>query len=93
MSISGKGKAPVSTNGVETYNKEVLGDEIRRLTATNVQLMADKIETEKARINLEVDKIQLFDEKNSLVAKKEELRTEIAALNAIKPFNIPIYRY
>jgi len=36
MSTLGKGKAPVSTSGVEAYSKEVLGDEIRRLTIANV---------------------------------------------------------
>ena len=43
--------------------------------------MIDKIETEKAKVNLEADRTRLFNEKNSLVAKKEKLRAEIAALN------------
>ena len=88
---SGKGKAPVSTNGVEAYNKEALGDEIRRLTVTNAQLVTDKIETEKVRVNLEADKARLFDEKNSLVVKREELRAEIATLNAAGLLNVPIH--
>ncbi len=49
--------------------------------------MINKIETEKARVNLKADKIQLFDKKNSLVIKREELRTEIVALNVT---NIPV---
>jgi len=36
MSILNKGKASVSTNGVEVYSKKVLDDEIRRLTITNI---------------------------------------------------------
>ena len=47
----------VSTNGVEVYNKEVLGDEIRRLTVANVQLVTNKTETEKAKINLKTDRM------------------------------------
>ncbi len=72
ISTLSKGKTPVFTNGVETYNKETLNDEIRRLTATNVQLVVDKMETEKVKVNLKADKIQLFNEKNSLIIKKEE---------------------
>jgi len=40
------------------------------------------METKKVKVNLEIDKIRLFNEKNSLVAKREELRAEIAVLNA-----------
>ncbi len=47
--------------------------------------MTDKIETK--------NKMRLFDEKNSLVAKREKLRAEIVTLNAARPFNIPIYRH
>jgi len=36
MSTSSKGKAPVSTNDVEAYNKEALGDKICKLTAANI---------------------------------------------------------
>ncbi len=50
--------------------------------------MTDKIKTEKTRVNLEANKVQLLDKKNSLVAKRKKLRTEIAILNTI---NIPIY--
>ena len=35
--------------------------------------MTNKIESEKVKINLEADRMRLFDEKNSLVAKREEL--------------------
>ena len=57
MSTSNKGKTPASTNDVEAYSKEALDDEIRRLTTTNVQLVTDKIKTEKAKVNLEINKI------------------------------------
>ena len=50
--------------------------------------MIDKIEAEKVRVNLEVDRVRLFGEKNSLVAKKEELRAEIAILNAVGFSNV-----
>ncbi len=87
MSTSGKGKTPASTNGIKAYNKEALSDEIHKLTTANTQLIIDKMETEKARINLKTDRTRLFDKKNSLVAKKEKLRAEIAALNVA---NVPI---
>ena len=87
ISTLGKGKTPASTNNIETYNKETLGDEIRRLITTNTQLISDKIETEKAKVNLKADKIQLFNKKNSLVVKKKEFKAEIVALNTI---NTPI---
>jgi len=93
ISTSSKGKTPASTNDVEAYSKEVLGDKIRRLTAANVQLMTNKMETEKTRVNLEADRIQLFGEKNSLVVKREEFRTEIIALNAIGSLNVFIRGY
>jgi len=93
MSTSSKSKTPASTNNVEAYNKETLGDEIHRLTITNAQLMADKTETEKVKVNLEIDRVQLFGEKNSLIAKKEKFRTEIAVLNVAGPLNIPIRRH
>ncbi len=57
ISISNKGKAPVSTSGIEVYSKETLGDEIRRLTTANVQLVIDKIETEKVKVNLKTNRI------------------------------------
>jgi len=72
ISISSKGKASVSTNSIKTYSKEALSDKIRRLTTANAQLMTNKIETKKARANLEADKARLFDEKNSLIVKREE---------------------
>ncbi len=49
--------------------------------------MSDKMETEKAKVNLETDKTRLLDEKNSLIAKREEFKTEIATLNVT---NAPI---
>ncbi len=93
MSTSSKGKASVSTSGVEAYNKKTLGDEICRLIVTNVQLVADKMETEKAKVNLEADRARLFNEKNSLVAKREELRTEIVTLNTAGFSNVLICSY
>ncbi len=93
MFTLGKGKAPVSTNGVEAYSKEALGDEIRRLTIVNVQLMTDKMETEEIRVNLEADRMWLFDEKNSLVVKKEKLRAEIVVLNVTGLSNILVCGY
>ena len=90
MSILNKDKAPVSINGIKAYSKEVLSDKIRRLTIANVQLMIDKMESEKIKINLEVNRARLFGEKNSLVTKREKLRTEIITLNAV---NILIRSY
>ncbi len=87
ISTSDKGKTSISTNDVEVYSKEVLGDEIRRLIAANIQLITDKMEIEKTRVNLEANRIRLFSEKNSLVVKREEFRAEIVILNAV---NIPI---
>ncbi len=75
ISTSSKGKAPVSMNDVETYSKEILNDKIRKLIIINIQLITDKIETEKVKVNLKANKIRLFDKKNSLIAKREELRT------------------
>ncbi len=49
--------------------------------------MTDKIEIEKIRINLKANKAQLLNKKNSLVAKKKELRTKIAILNIV---NVPV---
>ena len=37
-------------SSVEVYNKEILDDEIRRLITVNVQLVIDKIETEKVKV-------------------------------------------
>ena len=45
--------------------------------------MTNKIETEKTKVNLEVNRVWLFGEKNSLVVKKEELRVEIVVLNVV----------
>ncbi len=83
----------MSTNGVEAYSKEILNDKIRRLTAVNIQLITNKMEIEKVRVNLEVNRVRLFDKKNSLVAKREEFRTEIAVLNVAGLSNILIYGY
>ncbi len=93
MSILGKGKALVFTNNVEIYSKEILSDKIYRLTIVNIQLMINKIETKKIRVNLETDRMQLFDEKNSLVVKRKELRAEIVILNVTGSFNVLIRGY
>ena len=55
--ISRKDKISIFTSDVEVYSKEVLNDEIRRLITINVQLIIDKIKTEKAKVNLKADKI------------------------------------
>ncbi len=57
ISISNKSKTFISTNNIEVYNKKILGDEIYKLITTNVQLVADKIKTEKVKVNLKTDKI------------------------------------
>ncbi len=93
ISTLSKSKTPTSTNDVETYNKETLGDKIHRLTTANIQLMTNKIKTEKAKVNLKTNKIRLFGKKNSLVTKKEEFQTEIAVLHATRSSNVPVYRY
>ena len=77
-------------NDIEVYSKETLNDKIHRLITTNVQLIVNKMKIEKVKINLKPNKIQLFGKKNSLVTKREELRTEIIVLNIIGPLNIPI---
>ncbi len=51
------------------------------------------MEAEKAKVNLKADKTYLLGEKNSLVAKRKELRAEIIALNAAGSSNIPIRGY
>ncbi len=93
ISILNKGKTPVSTNDIKTYNKETLNDEICRLIIINVQLIADKIEIEKTKVNLETDKTRLFNKKNSLIAKRKELRAKIAALYTAELSNILIRGY
>jgi len=62
---------------VETYSKEALGEEIRKFTAANVQLVNDKLNIEAAKTKLETDKIRLINKKNILIAKREELRAEL----------------
>ena len=57
ISTSGKGKVPVSSNGIKAYNKETLEKEIRRLIATNVQLINNKLNVENVKTKLEADKI------------------------------------
>ncbi len=57
ISTLDKGKTPVSTNDIEAYTKEQLAVEIQRLTTTNVQLVTNKMETEKTKVNLEVDRV------------------------------------
>ena len=91
MSILSKGKAPASISGIEAYSKKTLNDKIRKLTITNIQLVADKTETEKVKVNLEADRVRLLGKKNSLIVKREELRTEIATLNIAGPPNVLVY--
>ncbi len=93
ISILGKGKAPASTNGVESYTKEQLAVEIQRLSTANVQLITDKMETEKIKVNLKVDRTRFFGKKNFLIVKKEELQTEIVVLNVVRLSNASIYSY
>ena len=88
ISTSSKDKTSVLTNDIEVFIKEQLAMEIQWLSTANIQLVTDKMETEKAKVNLEADGTQLFKEKNSLVVKRKELRAEIAAMNTIKPFNV-----
>jgi len=77
-------------NSVEAYIKEQLAAEIQRLSVANAQLVTDKIETEKIKVNLKANKVRLFGEKNSLITKKKELRIKIVVLNIIGLSNIPI---
>ncbi len=88
--ISSKGKTSISTNGIEAYTKEQLVIEIQRFITVNVQLMIDKIEAERTKVNLEINKVRLLEEKNSLVIKKEEFRAEIAVMNTVGFFNVSI---
>jgi hypothetical protein len=82
MSTS-KGKGPASTSGVEAYSKEQLAEEICKLTIANAQLVNDKLGAEATNTKLEADRNKLINEKNILVAKREELRTELEATRAI----------
>ncbi len=93
MSTLNKGKTLTSTNGIETYSKKTLNNKIHRLTTTNVQLITNKMETEKVKVNLETDRVRLFGKKNSLIVKREEFRIEIVILNTVKLFNVLIRRY
>ena len=83
----------VSTNRIKTYIKEQLIIEIQRFITVNVQLVTDKMETERTKVNLETDKVQLLKEKNFLIVKKEELRTKIATMNAVGFFNLLVRSY
>ncbi len=77
ISILNKGKILALTNGIKAYNKEILGEEIYRLTATNTQLMNNKLNIKIAKTKLEADKVKLISEKNIFVVKREELRAEL----------------
>ncbi len=77
-------------NGAKAFTKEQLAVKIQRLSAANIQLVNDKIKTEKIKTNLKVNRTRLLGEKNSLIAKREELRTEIVTLNTARPFNAPV---
>jgi len=70
-----------------------LAIEIQRYIAVNVQLITDKIKTEKTKVNLEVNKTQLLREKNSLIVKREEFWVEIVVINAAGLFNVPARNY
>src|SRR6266566_9640377 len=89
MSTSGKSKASASTNGVEAYNKETLNDEIRRLTTANVQLIADKIEIEKAKVNLEADKTRLLDKKKFSSCQKRRTSNRDRYIERRRTFQRP----
>ena len=93
MSTLGKDKASVSISGIESYTKEQLAVEIQRFSITNIQLMTDKMEIEKVKVNLEANRVRLFDEKNFLIIKREELRIEIVVLNVVRFFNVLIRGY
>ncbi len=93
MSTSSKGKASASINGTKAYTKEQLAVEIQRLSTANAQLINDKIKTEKIKVNLEANRARLLGKKNSLIAKREELRAEITVLNAVGPSNAPVRGY
>jgi len=80
ISTSDKGKTPASTNGIETYNKKIFGDKIRKLTQTNTQLTQNKQNSDATKITIKADKNQLVSEKNTLVAKHKKLQREIATL-------------
>ncbi len=86
----GKGKTPASTNDIETYNKETLGKEIRKLITTNTQLMNDKLNTKAVKTKLEADKAKLINEKNILVVKREELQAELTETAAAPTTNAQI---
>ena len=81
--MSTKGKRSVSTSDVEAYSKEQLAEEIYRLIAANAQLVNDKLRTKATNVKLEADKNKLINKKNILVAKREELQTELEATRAI----------
>ncbi len=93
ISTSGKSKAPIFISGVEAYNKETLSDEIHRLITANIQLVIDKMETKKVKVNLKIDRMRLFGKKNSLVVKREKLRTEIVILNVAGSSNVLVCGY
>ncbi len=67
--------------------------EIQRFTAVNVQLVTDKMETERTKVNLEADRVWLLEEKNFLIVKREEFRAKIVVLNVVGSFNVPIRSY
>ena len=87
MSTS-KGKAPAisgSTTGIDAYSKEDLAKEIQRLQTVQSQLLLDKTTLQETNNELEADKgrlasdeVRLINEKNTLVAQRQELRGELA---------------
>ena len=44
-------------NNAEVFTKEQLAVEIQRFSIANTQLVTDKIETEKIKVNLEIDRV------------------------------------
>jgi len=88
ISTSSKAKTPALTNGVEAYSKEILREEIRRLTTTNAQLVNDKLAIKAVKIKLEVNKAKLINEKNILVTKRKELWAELTEAVVTSIINI-----
>ncbi len=51
--------------------------------------MTDKIKTERVKVNLKANRIQLL-KKNFLIIKRKKLRTKIVTMNVVGSFNVPI---
>ncbi len=83
ISILNKGKTFILTSSIEVYIKEQLAIEIQRFIIANIQLVTDKIKTERTKVNLEIDRMRLLEKKNSLIVKREKLRIEIVVINVV----------